>query len=105
MIQINPMASVPYDSVTYRQWPIEFDAMPRRFRFFNDPTYHFQTLRALNDIPYDGADTSEILETIKHITAGDSDSWYSAWERTGNRVSELAGRTKDPISRGRAHLR
>jgi pimeloyl-ACP methyl ester carboxylesterase len=79
--------------------------MPRRFRFFNDPTYHFQTLRAINDIPYDGADTSEILETIKHITAGDSDSWYSAWERTGDRVSELAGRTKDPISRGRAHLR
>jgi dienelactone hydrolase len=64
-----------------------------------------QTLRALNDIPYGGADTSEILETIKHIKAGDADSWYNAWERTGDRVSELAFHTKDPISRGRAHLR
>ena len=79
--------------------------MVKHFRFFNDQTYHFQTLRALNDIPYDGADTSEVLETIKHVKAGDSDSWYNAWERTGDRVSELAGRTKDPIGRGRAHLR
>jgi hypothetical protein len=79
--------------------------MARHFKFFKQQTYHFQTLRALNDIPYDGADTSEVLETIKHIRAGDSDSWYGAWERTGDRVSELADRTKDPISRGRAHLR
>ncbi len=80
--------------------------MVRRSRvFFDDQTYHFQTLRALNDIPYGGADTSEVLETIKHIKAGDSDSWYGAWERTGDRVSELASRTKDPISRGRALLR
>jgi len=79
--------------------------MVKRFRFFNDQTYHFQTLRVLNDIPYSGADTSEVLETIKHIKAGNSDDWYDAWERTGDRVSILAGRTKDPISRGRAHLR
>jgi len=45
--------------------------MVKRSRFFDDQTYHFQTLRALNDIPYGGAVTSEILETIKHIKAGD----------------------------------
>jgi hypothetical protein len=43
--------------------------MVKHFKFFNDQTYHFQTLRALNDIPYGGADTSEVLETIKHIRA------------------------------------
>ena len=79
--------------------------MVRRFRFFNDQTYHFQTLRALNDIPYGGADTSEILATIEHIKAGDADGWYDAWESTGDRVFELASRTNDPVSRGRAHLR
>jgi pimeloyl-ACP methyl ester carboxylesterase len=80
--------------------------MVRRTRFFfDDQTYHFQTLRALNDIPYGGADTSEILETIKHIKSGDADSWYSAWQRTGDRVAGFACRTKDPISRGRALLR
>lgn len=74
-------------------------------RFFGDQTYYFQTLRAFNHIPYGGADTSEILETIKHIKAGNADSWYSAWEHTAGRVSELANRTTDPIGRGRALLR
>ena len=36
-----------------------------RGRFFADQAYHFQTLRVLNDITADGADTSEVLETIK----------------------------------------
>jgi alpha-beta hydrolase superfamily lysophospholipase len=79
--------------------------MVKQFKFFNDQTYHFQTLRALNDIPFGGADTSEVLETIKRIRVGDSESWYGAWEHTGDRVSELARHTKDPISRGRADLR
>ncbi len=79
--------------------------MVTRSRYFGDQLYHFQTLRALNDISYGGADTSEVLETIKHIKVGNADSWYAAWEHTGDRVSELARRTKDPISRGRALLR
>ncbi len=79
--------------------------MARRFRFFRDQTYHFQTLRALNDIPYGGADTSEVLETINHIKEGNADSWYAAWEQTGDRVFDLARRTVNPISRGRAFLR
>ena len=76
-----------------------------RFGFFDDQTYHFQTLRELNAIPYGGADTSEVLATIMHIKAGDADSWYAAWERTGDRVAELGRRTQDPVSRGRALLR
>jgi pimeloyl-ACP methyl ester carboxylesterase len=79
--------------------------MAKRFRFFGDQTYHFQTLRALNDIPYGGADTSEVLETIHHIKEGNADSWYKAWEQTGDRVYELARRTINPTSRGRAFLR
>lgn len=46
-----------------------------RGRFFADQTYHFQTLRALSDVPSDGADTSEVLETIKHIRSGDAQGW------------------------------
>jgi pimeloyl-ACP methyl ester carboxylesterase len=80
-------------------------AVAKPFRFFSDQTYHFQTLRALNDIPFGGADISEVLETVKHIKPGDFDSWYAAWERTGDRVIELASRTSDRISRGRALLR
>ena len=39
-------------------------------RFFADQTYHFQTLRVLNDVPSDGADTAEVLETIKRVRSG-----------------------------------
>lgn len=73
--------------------------------FFADQTYHFQTLRALSDIPADGADTQEVLETIKHIRAGDPQSWYKAREATGDRVYAFAENTKDRLSRGKAYLR
>lgn len=74
-------------------------------RFFADQTYHFQTLRALSDIPAGGADTAEVLETIRHIKSGDVESWYTAWNATGDHVRKLAKRTTDPLSRGRALLR
>ena len=76
-----------------------------RGRFFDDQTYHFQTLRALNDIAADGADTSEVLETIKHIRSGDAQGWFRAWSRTGDRVAALADATSDRIAKGRALLR
>ncbi len=76
-----------------------------RGRFFNDQAYHFQTLRALNDARSDGADINEILETIKHIEEGDPQSWFAAWENTGNRVAQHANQIADPMSRGQAYLR
>ncbi|WP_338822172.1 alpha/beta hydrolase family protein [Bradyrhizobium septentrionale] len=74
-------------------------------RFFADQTYHFQTLRALTDIAADGADTSEVLETIKHIRSGDAQGWFRAWSQTGDRVASLANATIDRIAKGRALLR
>jgi alpha-beta hydrolase superfamily lysophospholipase len=76
-----------------------------RSRFFADQTYHFQTLRALNDIAADGAETSEVLETIKRIRSGDAQGWFRAWSQTGDQVANLAGTTIDRISKGRALLR
>lgn len=76
-----------------------------RARFFGDQAYHFQTLRALNDIRADGADTVEVLETIKHIRQGDAQSWFSAWEKTGERLLQRAEKIADPMSRGQTYLR
>ena len=76
-----------------------------RGRFFADQTYNFQTLRALDDIQANGADTSEVLETIKHIRSGDAQGWFQAWSQTGDRVAALADTTADHISKGRALLR
>ena len=74
-------------------------------RFFADQTYHFQTLRVLNDIVADGADMSEVLETIKHIRSGDAQGWFQAWWATGDRVTRFAAATTDRIAKGRALLR
>ena len=53
-------------------------------RFFADQSYHFQTLRVLNDVPSDGADTTEVLETVKHVRSGDAQGWFRAWSGTGD---------------------
>jgi hypothetical protein len=74
-------------------------------KFFADQTYHFQTLRALSDVPSDRADTSEVLETIKHIRSGDGQGWFKAWSETGDRVASRAAAATDRIARGRALLR
>lgn len=74
-------------------------------RFFNNQAFHFQTLRAINDVRADGAETGEILETIKHIKEGDTESWFIAWERMGNAILKKAKQYTDPKSRGYALLR
>jgi alpha-beta hydrolase superfamily lysophospholipase len=76
-----------------------------RQRYFRDQAFHLQTLRALNYIRADGADTAEVVETIGHVREGDVQSWYGAWEATASRVLERAGRIGDARSRGQALLR
>lgn len=73
--------------------------------FFKDQSYHFETLRVLNDEPAGGSDTEEVLETIKHIRSGDAQGWYKAWSDTAERTLALAERTQDAQSRGGAFLR
>jgi len=74
-------------------------------RFFKDQPYNFQTLRALGQTPYGGADTGEVLATVKNIRETDDESWYLGWSHTAERVEKMARDLKDPVSRGRALLR
>jgi pimeloyl-ACP methyl ester carboxylesterase len=74
-------------------------------RFFANQSFHFQTLRALWEIPSGSAETGEVLETVKQIAEGDVQSWYAAWSATADRVMALAERTLDPISKGGAYMR
>lgn len=67
---------------------------------FEDQTFHFESLRVL------GGNSSEILQTIKNIKAGDNNSWYRAWKKTAKRVEKLAESYKfDNVSRGEAYAR
>ncbi len=88
---------------------IAYAALRRRdagmSRFFVDQSYHFQTLRALDVVASAGADTAEVLETIKRIRAGDAQGWFRAWSDRGDRVARLAAATSDRIAKGRALLR
>lgn len=74
-------------------------------RLFADQTYHHQALRALNHAAAHGADVSEVLETIRHVRAGDAQGWYAAWTALGERNAARARATHDPVSRGEALLR
>ena len=74
-------------------------------RYFADQTYHHLTMRTLGQIPYGGADTGEVIETIPHIRSGDAESWYAAWWATAERVATRGHDTRDAVSRGRALLR
>src|SRR5215469_4966945 len=74
-------------------------------RFFNNLTYHFETLRAVGYSVSGGADIGEVLETVRLIEECDAQSWFAAWAATSDRVHALAERTKDPLSKGNAYLR
>jgi len=74
-------------------------------RFYDDQTYHHQALRALNHAAAQGADISEVLETTKHVRAGDAEGWYAAWTELGDRNAARAKATRDATSRGQALLR
>jgi alpha-beta hydrolase superfamily lysophospholipase len=74
-------------------------------RFFADRTYDFEAIRVLSDIAPAGGDSAEAMQAIAGIRTGDADSWYAAWSRAGDRVTALAARTHDPLSKGDALLR
>lgn len=74
-------------------------------RFFHDQAFHFQTLRALNNVRSDGAETGEVLEIIANIRQGDTASWYHAWEAAARCIILQAARIADARSRGQSLLR
>src|SRR3974377_411635 len=80
-------------------------AVSPRGRFFANQTFHFETLRNAGYIASNCADLGEILETVKLITEGDVEGWYTPWEATADRVLALAERTRDPLSKGGAYMR
>ena len=74
-------------------------------RFFKNQTFHFETLRATGYVTAGGAEIGEVLETVKTVEEGNVQSWYRAWSAAADRVSALAGHTRDRKSKGNAHLR
>ncbi|OAG74545.1 2,6-dihydropseudooxynicotine hydrolase [Gluconobacter japonicus] len=74
-------------------------------RFFRNQTFHFQTLRALNDIVANGADLSEVLTAISSIPDGDTNAWFDAFSELAIRTEKRIPTCLDPLSNGYAWLR
>lgn len=74
-------------------------------RFFHNQTFHFQTLRALNDIAANGADLNEVLTAISTIPDGDTNAWFDAFSSLAMRTEDRIRACADPLSNGYAWLR
>lgn len=74
-------------------------------RFFRNQTFHFQTLRALNDIAANGADLNEVLTAISTIPDGDTNAWFDAFSGLAIRTEGRIPDCTDPLSNGYAWLR
>jgi hypothetical protein len=54
--------------------------------FESNPSFWFETLRALSHAAYGGADIGEVLSTAQQITPGDYSSWHDGWFGLGQRL-------------------
>lgn len=53
---------------------------------FSDKEFHYQFIRAMNLIPFGGADVQECLDTASRISDGDMESWHNEWLALAERV-------------------
>ena len=66
---------------------------------FDDPSFSFETLRAIGYSPYGGADIGEVVMTAGRIPEGDEEAWHTQWKALAERIeadadaSAAAGRT------------
>jgi dienelactone hydrolase len=55
--------------------------------FPKDPSFWYETQRALGHTAYGGADIGEVITTSEAITPGDHDGWHNEWLATADRVA------------------
>jgi pimeloyl-ACP methyl ester carboxylesterase len=60
-----------------------------------DINFHYETMRALGTVPYNGADITEIFAIMPMIKPGDFDSWYQEWFKLAQRVLSTIDETKE----------
>lgn len=60
-----------------------------------DLNFHFEAMRALGTVPYNGADVAEILSIMPSIKPGDFNSWYQEWFQLAQRVLSTVDETRE----------
>jgi alpha-beta hydrolase superfamily lysophospholipase len=74
-------------------------------QFFKNFGFHFETLRVVWCLPFNGGDYGEMMSIIPNIKNGDFDSWFQNWEKLAQRIESRAKTLNDDISKGKAYLR
>ncbi|WP_411967173.1 alpha/beta hydrolase family protein [Haloferax sp. YSSS75] len=75
---------------------------------FSEQAFDYQTLRAMAYTTFGGAEPGEVLATVARIEPGDTDSWYTEWKTTAERVERQgddASRAGNDRTACRAFLR
>lgn len=57
---------------------------------FDDPTYSFQAIRAMDAVSSGGGTEGEVLTALSHIQQGDGESWYQSWLQMADLMSDKA---------------
>ena len=71
------------------------------YQLSDDPTFHYEILRAMSTASSEGGDLGEVLVTAQKIKAGDFESYYAAFSELAARVHEQAksiDRVRHPLS-------
>jgi alpha-beta hydrolase superfamily lysophospholipase len=71
--------------------------MSQPLLFPDDPQFWFETLRVFAVDEYGGGQFGEVLAIASRITAGDYDSWFTAWNAAADTVTKEAD---DRLGRG-----
>jgi pimeloyl-ACP methyl ester carboxylesterase len=61
--------------------------------FFQDKSFDFETIRALNYYNDHGAEIGEISQIVKRVKEGDFESWYQGWYDMAKKVATLANQS------------
>ena len=64
-------------------------------------TFHLETLRNPGYIVSNCPGLGEVLESMRVIDEGDSQSWYAAWKATADLALALAERSQEFLCKGR----
>jgi hypothetical protein len=62
-------------------------------KFFDDPSFDFETRSLVGDIHYGAGDIGEMLTAVAGITDGDAESWVTEWRSLAARIQAVGDRS------------
>ena len=77
-------------------------------KFFNDPSFDFETRTLFGEVHYGAGDVGEMLTVVASITDGEAASWVGEWRTLAERtesIADTASKAGHKVSARNAYLR